>query len=179
VVTRAQGNVVEELDGEPALDLYERYLGDLAAGLPSSGLLFPLSISDGPQGEALVRTMLAVDHQARTITFAGDVPQGWTAQLMKADIDRLVDGAAQAATDTAAMCDVVGECLAVAVSCVGRRLVLKGRVEEELEVAVESLPDGAHLVGFYSYGEISPLTSGRCDLHNQTMTLTTLAERPA
>jgi hypothetical protein len=178
MVTRSHDNVVEELDGQPALDLYERYLGDLATGLPGSGLLFPLAISDGPDGEALVRTMLAVDRQARTITFAGDVPQGWTAQLMRANVDRLVDGAARAAAETAAKSHVVGECLAIAVSCVGRRLVLKERVEEELEVAVDGLPQGAQLVGFYSYGEISPLISGRCDLHNQTMTLTTLAELP-
>ena len=177
-VTRSHANVVEELDGEPALDLYERYLGDLARALPSSGLLFPLAISPDPDAEALVRTMLAVDREARTITFAGDVPQGWTAQLMRADFERLVDGAALAAAETGAMSQVVGECLAVAISCVGRRLVLKERVEEELEVAVDGLPDGAQLVGFYSYGEISPLATGRCDLHNQTMTLTTLAERP-
>lgn len=179
VVTRAEANVVHEFDGRPALDLYERYLGDLAAALPGSGLLFPLAISDGPDGEALVRTMLAIDRETRTITFAGDVPEGWTAQLMRANVDRLVDGAARAAAETAAMSQVVGECLAVAVSCVGRRLVLKERVEEELEVARDGLPAGTQLVGFYSYGEIAPLASGRCQLHNQTMTLTTLAERPA
>jgi hypothetical protein len=98
---------------------------------------------------------------------------------MRANVDRLVDGAARAAAETAAMSQVVGECLAVAVSCVGRRLVLKERVEEELEVARDGLPAGTQLVGFYSYGEIAPLASGRCQLHNQTMTLTTLAERPA
>lgn len=178
VVTRSAGNVVHELDGQPVLDLYERYLGALATGLPGSGLLFPLAVSPGPGDETLVRTMLAVDRRARTVTFAGDVPESWTAQLMRADFDRLVDGAARAAEGTAAVSRVVGECLAVAVSCVGRRLVLKERVEEELEAAMDRLPGGARLVGFYSYGEISPLASGRCDLHNQTMTLTTLAERP-
>jgi hypothetical protein len=182
LVTRSESNVLYELDGQPALDLYEQYLGELAAGLPGSGLLFPLAISDGPRGEPLVRTMLAVHPATRSITFAGDIPQGWTAQLMRADFDRLVDGAAQAAAETAqtaAMAEVVGDCLAVAISCVGRRLVLKERVEEELEVAVDGLPAGTQLVGFYSYGEISPLASGRCDLHNQTMTLTMLSERPA
>jgi hypothetical protein len=178
VVTRSEGNVVHELDGQPILDLYERYLGDLAPGLPGIGLFFPLAISDGPDGERLIRAMLAVDHEARTLTFAGDVPEGWTAQLMRADFDRLVDGAARAADETAAISHVVGDCLAVAVSCVARRLVLKERIEEELEAALDRLPTGAQLVGFYSYGEISPLASGRCDLHNQTMTLTTLAERP-
>ncbi|HET9657763.1 MAG TPA: FIST N-terminal domain-containing protein [Kineosporiaceae bacterium] len=177
-VTRAKDNVLFELDGQPALDLYEQYLGELASGLPGTGLQFPLAISDGPHGDPLVRTMLAVHPGNRSITFAGDIPQGWTAQLMRASFDRLVDGAAQAA-ETATKARTAGECLAVAISCVGRRMVLKQRVEEELEAARDGLPSDARLVGFYSYGEISPLPSGRCDLHNQTMTLTMIGERSA
>ncbi|MEN9796445.1 MAG: hypothetical protein RL653_141, partial [Pseudomonadota bacterium] len=41
---------------------------------------------------------------------------------------------------------------------------------------MEVLPKGAKLTGFYSYGELSPYATGRCDLHNQTMTLTTYTE---
>ena len=66
--------------------------------------------------------------------------------------------------------------LAIAISCVGRRLVLGERTEEETEATLDVLPDGTQQIGFYSYGEISPLSSGRCDLHNQTMTLTTISE---
>jgi hypothetical protein len=64
----------------------------------------------------------------------------------------------------------------VAISCVGRRLVLGERTEEELEATLEAFPAGAQQIGFYSYGEISPYGTGRCELHNQTMTLTTIAE---
>jgi hypothetical protein len=122
--------------------------------------------------------LLAVNRDDRSLTFAGNVPAGWSAQLMRANVDRLVAGAAGAAAETTALADVDGDCLGIAISCVGRRLVLKDRVEEELEAALDGLPDGTHLVGFYSYGELSPLASGRCELHNQTMTLTTLSERP-
>jgi hypothetical protein len=66
--------------------------------------------------------------------------------------------------------------LAVAISCVGRRLVLGERSEEEVEATLDVLPRGTHQIGFYSYGEISPYVSGPCDLHNQTMTLTTISE---
>jgi hypothetical protein len=67
--------------------------------------------------------------------------------------------------------------LSLAISCVGRRLVLRQRAEEELQASLEALPAGARQIGFYSYGELSPLASGSCELHNQTMTLTTLGER--
>jgi hypothetical protein len=70
-----------------------------------------------------------------------------------------------------------GETLSIAISCVGRRLVLGERTEEELEAALQVLPAGTQQVGFYSYGELSPFASGHCDLHNQTMTLTTLGEQ--
>src|SRR3984885_12652642 len=88
-ITRSRGNVLFEFDGGPALDLYERYLGEEEArGLPGSGLLFPLRIFDPERPDHdIVRTILAVDKAARSMTFAGDVPEGWTAQLMRGNFD--------------------------------------------------------------------------------------------
>lgn len=179
-ITAATGNVLHELDGRPALDLYCDYLGDLVAGLPASALLFPLAVRVPGQPEPLVRTVLGVDHDARSLTFAGDMPVGGRAQLMRANLDRLVDGAAEAAeATTMRMPSDAGPSLTLAISCVGRRLVLGERTEEELEAVADGLPAGHQLMGFYSYGELSPHATGRCELHNQTMTLTTFAERCA
>jgi hypothetical protein len=111
------------------------------------------------------------------MTFAGDVPEGWRAQLMRANKDRLVDGAMEAALRCGAGASAGAPMLALAISCVGRRLVLGERTEEEIEAALEVLPAGSELVGFYSYGEIAPHGEGVCDLHNQTMTLTTISEQ--
>jgi len=176
-VTRSEGNVLYELDGKPALELYKEYLGERASGLPATGLLFPLSIrphtSDTHQ---LVRTILAVDEANQSMTFAGDIPVGYMAQLMRANFDRLVSGASLAADQAAQDATSTGPILAVAISCVGRRLVLGERIEEETEITLEHLPVGTKQVGFYSYGEISPYAAGSCDLHNQTMTLTTFSE---
>ena len=177
VVTRSEGNVLFELDGKPALPLYKSYLGDRAAGLPATALLFPLALRPKDDKEkTLVRTILAVDEKNQSLVFAGDIPQTWMAQLMRANFDRLIDGAGESALMTRRTSTAEGPCLSIAVSCVGRRLVLGERTEEELERALETLPPGAQQVGFYSYGEISPYSTGRCDLHNQTMTLTTISE---
>jgi len=174
-VTRSEGNVLYELDGRPALALYKEYLGDRASELPAAALLFPLTLrADTANDRRLVRTILAVDEAKQSMTFAGDIPQGWFAQLMYANFDRLVDGAGSAAT--AALGEQEDNVLAIAVSCVGRRLVLGDRAEEEVEATADVLPRTAMQVGFYSYGELSPLAGGKCELHNQTMTLTTLAE---
>lgn len=175
-VTRSRGNVLYELDGKPALALYKNYLGERASDLPASGLLFPLSIRSSPaDSRPVVRTILGVNEVDQSLTFAGDLPEGWFAQLMRANFDRLVHGASEAAAQCA-LSRSEGPTLAIAISCVGRRLVLGERCEEEIEATREVLGPNARQIGFYSYGELSPYATGRCDLHNQTMTLTTIRE---
>ncbi len=177
VVTRSEGSVLYELDDRPALTLYKEYLGELAEGLPATGLLFPLLVEFGDRPEeSVVRTILSVDERAGSLTYAGDIPRGALAQLMRANFDRLIDGASDAGS-VAAVEGVHGDTLAIDISCVGRRLVLGERSEEEIEAVADGPLGSAHHLGFYSYGELSPLAGGACDLHNQTMTVTTLGER--
>jgi hypothetical protein len=180
VVTRSEGNVLYELDGQSALQLYKTYLGDHAAGLPATGLLFPLSVRLTDVDRPVVRTILGIDEDAQSMTFAGDVPEGAYARLMKANFDRLIDGAVGAARASYEAVDSSSPDLAILISCVGRKMVLKQRVEEEVEGVRDVLGDRPVLTGFYSYGEISPFTpSAKCELHNQTMTITAFSERAA
>lgn len=177
LITRSKGNVLYELDGQSALGLYKIYLGEFYAG-PAEALLFPLALRTGKEGYGLVRTVLGVNESNQSMTFAGDMPEGSYVRLMKANFDRLVDGAGGAARGSLEKIGQNGAQLALLISCVGRKLVLKQRVEEEVEEVREVLGGQAVLTGFYSYGEICPhgaLT--QCELHNQTMTITTFAEQ--
>jgi len=178
-ITRSSGNVLYELDGKPALALYKTYLGERAEGLPGTALLFPLSVRRlGQNGDALVRTILAVDEAQQSLTFAGDMPEGAVARLMRANTDKLIGSAGNAARAAAAGVSGTDDALVVSVSCVCRRLVLGERTEEEVETVHDSAPGRSAHVGFYSYGEISPaLRGGASDLHNQTMTVTVFSER--
>lgn len=178
LVTRSDDNVLYELDGRSALGIYRRYLGPYEKDLPASALLFPLALRESEDSPAVVRTILAVDDESGSMIFAGDLPEGSYARFMKANFDRLLEGASNAA---AASYEAIGTAepdLALLVSCVGRRMVLKQRVEEEVESVRRVLGEKAALTGFYSYGEISPFsgTQGACQLHNQTMTITSLRE---
>jgi hypothetical protein len=176
-ITRSKGNVLYELDGQSALALYKRYLGDHAADLPASGLLFPLSLRTRDVSAPVVRTILSISEADQSLTFAGDVPAGGYVRLMKANFDRLIDGAVGAGRVSAGALGAPVD-LALLISCVGRRMVLRQRVEEEVEGVREIVGPHAAIAGFYSYGEISPFTpKARCELHNQTMTVTTLSER--
>jgi hypothetical protein len=173
VVTKAVENVLYELDGENALDLYKRYLGPRASELPGSALMFPLCILSSDRQSQLVRTILSVDEASGTLRFAGNIPMGAQVQFMMANFDRLVDGAAKAAEQST---DKSPD-LVLMVSCVGRKLVLDQRIEEEVESVCQYFGNRAAYTGFYSNGEISPqLGSTQCSLHNQTMTITTYHE---
>lgn len=176
-VTRAEGPVVFELDGEPALATYKRYLGDLAAELPGSALLFPLSMDSNTQDGSVVRTILGIDEAAGSLRFAGEVLAGSRVRLMRSTNDQLLDGAAAAANDAVDAMEGVTPSLLVCVSCIGRRAVLKSRVEEEIDEVLAVVP-GAVVTGYYSNGEIAPVSArGGALLHNQTMTITAFGER--
>jgi hypothetical protein len=175
-VTRSKGKVVFELDGKPALRLYKKYLGEQAQGLPATAMMFPLAILNktASGSEVLVRSVLGVNEEAQSLIFAGDIPEGSTVQLMHCHVDRLVEGAAGAAEELGKV--PAGQVLAVAVTCVGQRMAMRERAEEGMEAVLDTLPEKTPMVGFFSYGELSPLSTGHCQLQNQTMTLTLIQE---
>ena len=180
-VTKSKGNELFEIDGKPALALYKEYLGEKAADLPSSGLFFPLEISWEGSDKALVRTILGINEEKQSLIYAGDVPEGANAQFMKANFDSLIDGAESASLQ--AMHDEDnnkdGDTLTLAVSCVGRRMVLGPRSDDEVDAVNDSIKNQP-MIGYYSYGELSPTRKGEpCELHNQSMTILHFYEKKA
>ena len=176
-ITKSKGNVLYEMDGKPALTVYKEYIGDKASDLPSSALLFPLKLEDATQSD-VVRTILGVNEADQSMTFAGDMPEGVVVEFMKATLEKLVAGAASAASLSMRNIGLVAPELAILVSCVGRRLVFGDRASEEVVAVRNALGDQAAVTGFYSYGELCPGADGKrqCLLHNQTMTITTFRE---
>lgn len=179
-ITKSTDNVLFEIDNENALDLYKKYLGKYAEELPSSALLFPLSVKSANNDFFIVRTILSIDEKNKSMTFAGNLPEGSTVRFMKSNFDRIINAAADAATEAVeSMGKNIPVDLALLVSCVGRKLVLSERIDEELEAAIDNITKGATVAGFFSYGEIAPHQDKKSShLHNQTMTVTTFAELP-
>ncbi|MCD9014813.1 FIST signal transduction protein [Parachryseolinea silvisoli] len=176
-ITRAEKNVLYEIDGKNALDLYKEYLGPYQDELPGSALLFPLSMQEEGSNEPVVRTILSINEEDKSMVFAGNLPQGSTVRLMKANFDKLIDGSSLAAQS--ALTNLAGSNseLALFISCVGRKLILQARTNEEVAAAKGIFGENTPVTGFYSYGEISPFAPlTRCELHNQTMTITTFSE---
>lgn len=175
-ITRAAQNVLFEIDGKNALDFYKDYLGPYKEELPGSALLFPLTIKENGTGQSVVRTILSVNETDKSMTFAGNMPVGSEVRMMKANFDKLIDASSIAAQHTYGQIPETPD-LAILISCVGRKLILQERTEEEVQAARDIFGEGTCTTGFYSYGEISPFRqSTTCNLHNQTMTITTFKE---
>jgi hypothetical protein len=175
-VTHSEKNVLYKIGDRFALDLYKEYLGKYADELPGSSLYFPLSMKENNNAEPIVRTILSIDEENKSMTFAGNIPQGSSVRLMKGNIDKLIDASYNVAERIYSKQKYEPE-LALLVSCVGRKIVLGNRIEEEIEVVREVFGEKMLICGFYSYGEISPtLRKVACELHNQTMTITTIYE---
>jgi hypothetical protein len=175
LVTKSEENVLIDLDDTNALELYKKYLGDRANELPGAALLFPICILK-PDGTKLVRTILSINEENQTMVFAGNVPVGSKVQFMMANFDRVIDSASIAATKSR-ISETEYPDLTLMVSCVGRKLVMQNRTEEEIEAVADTYNEESTFCGFYSNGEICPTTDGVNSLHNQTMTITTFKER--
>lgn len=175
-VTKSVANQLFEIEGQKALDLYKTYLGPYADELPGSALLFPLGIKINEEDEPIVRTILSIDQETGSMVFAGDIPNGSKVRFMKANFDKLVDAATNAAGQAFQKLPGAPQ-LALLISCVGRKIILGKRTEEEVEAVAGTFGNKTLLTGFYSYGEISPFNeNAKCELHNQTMTITTFDE---
>lgn len=175
-VTKSSGNKLYEIDGKDALELYRSYLGVYANELPGSALLFPLSLKLENKNHSLVRTILSINEKEKYMVFAGDLPEGSKVRFMRANFDRLIDAANLAATECLGFHENVPK-LVLHISCVGRKLVLGNRISEEIDEVTDVFGKEVAMVGFYSYGEISPLLPfEKCELHNQTITITGINE---
>ncbi|MDN3667407.1 FIST signal transduction protein [Algibacter miyuki] len=176
IVTKSKGNMLYELDNQPALDLYKKYLGDKSKELPGAALLYPLNVKSSDESQSIVRSILNIDEAENAMILAGDIPENSKVQLMMTNVDNIANASERAARQALELRAKKPE-LALLVSCIGRKLVLDQRVEEEIEEVVNVVGDDITISGFYSYGEIAPFHGeNNCQLHNQTMTITLISE---
>lgn len=176
IVTKSSANILYELDNQPALDLYKKYLGEKSKELPGAALLYPLNVKSNNEKQSIVRSILNIDEDSNAMILAGDIPENSKVQLMMTNVDNIANASERAAKQALELRKNKPQ-LALLVSCIGRKLVLDQRVEEEIEEVVEVVGNQTTISGFYSYGEIAPFHGeNTCQLHNQTMTITLISE---
>jgi hypothetical protein len=176
-VTRAVGSILYELNGEPALEVYSRLLGKHAEQLPSVGVEYPLALLDvnsacGLQDQDypyLMRATMAVNTQDGSIKFAGEIPEGARVRLTCGDRRCILQAIKKAVYQAKADLGKTQPALAFCFSCMARKIVLGRHIKEEAEVIKEELGPQVPIIGFYSYGEYSPIKRYTLSLlHNET-----------
>jgi hypothetical protein len=176
VVTKSTGNILFELDGKPALDLYKTYLGEKSKELPGAALRYPLKVKSSEGNKSIARSILNINEEKKSMILAGDILEGSKVQLMMTNVDNIVNAAEIGAVNALELRKNNPQ-LAILISCISRKLVLDQRVEEEVEEIIEVLGNEPTICGLYSYGEIVPFNGEmNCQLHNQAIAITLISE---
>lgn len=177
LVTKSKDNHVLEIDGEPALDFYKAMVDpNILTDVKKLGFKHPIKVRNDEHANPVIRALLDIDESEKSLIMAEEIPVGSYVRVMKANVDRLIIGAENAAKTISQEPNQKHE-LAILISCAGRRKVLAELVSEEIEAVVEQFPSNTKSIGFYSYGEISPFYEiPKTSLHNLTMCVTTFSE---
>jgi small ligand-binding sensory domain FIST len=175
-ITAAEGNVIHELAGRPALATVERIIEGLSPrerALIADGLLIGLVIDGGKpeyeQGDFLVRGVLGADRDTGAIAVGAAVREGQVVRLhardassADEDLHRELRVRVQALAGGAAAGALV-------FSCNGRGRGMFGTDDHDAALIEREL-GGAPAAGFFAAGEIGPV-GGRSFLHGFTATV--------
>ncbi len=170
-VTKSEGNIVYEIDKEPALEVYKKYLSVNDEDLPAIGIEYPLMIKRDDDTTAL-RAVVGIDKEKQSLLFAGSVPQGSTVTFSSSlgfDVVETTKKHVEEFYQSHTEAD-----LFILFSCMARHLALGPLIAEEIKLASDKWK--APVLGFFTYGEIGTNVNLSCDFYNQTFTLLLLKE---
>ena len=172
-VTKAEGGVVYEVDGDSALAFYHRYFGDQVRPSPE----YPIGVFDNQGGAFYLRAPLAFNDEDGSVTFAGDVPHGAEVQITAAAHEDIVAACEKSIRSALEQMNGAKARGALVISCAARKQLLGTRTGKEHEILRGVLGDDVPLVGFYSYGEIAPHGGvPLADFHNETFVTVLLGD---
>lgn len=162
-VTKSEGAVVHELDGRPAIAIYEDYFGQKADELKKEPLArmaitYPLGIKLPDMEEYLIRDPITVDANG-SITCAAEIPEGAEIRLMIGSKEKAIEAAEEAATKLMNDFERVGSKpkLMLMFNCIAREKLFGQKAKDEIEAVMAIVGRDVPLLGFYTYGEQAPV----------------------
>lgn len=185
VVTKSNGSIVHELDGKPAIQVYDEYFGEEAKDLRNEmlaklAITYPLGMKVEGSDEMLIRDPLTVDEKG-SITCAAEIPEGSEIQLMVGSREEAVKVAKEAAQKAVDQLEGTPPKAVIIFNCIARNKLFGDRSGEEINAIKEAVGDGVPMVGFYTYGEQAPLGGevrniNKCNpaFHNETVVICVL-----
>ena len=166
-ITDAQDSVVKTIDGKPAIEMYQRYLGQSAIEklTDSGGTEFPLLFERN--GMELTRGVIG-ELADGSVQYAGDIRTGETVQFSYGHIPLILESL----KEDCQQAEVFEPEGILVFSCAARKSLLQDHAGEELTTLVQLAP----LSGFFTYGEFYHHNQQN-HLLNNTMTVTLLSEK--
>jgi len=182
-VTKASGTLLQEVDGKPALRVYQDYFGKEAAELVKEPLArmaytYPLGLSVEGSDELLIRDPVLANEKGE-ITMAAAIPEGTTIRLMIGDKEKAIDAAKEAATHALKQLEGHEPRLILMFNCMARNKLLGVRCSEENKAVQDIIGREVPMLGFYTYGEQGPLLGEKgtpAYFHNETMTILVIGD---
>ncbi|MSR87935.1 MAG: hypothetical protein EXS69_02110 [Candidatus Zambryskibacteria bacterium] len=186
-VTKSQGAVLHELDGQPAINIYRDYFGAEEAQklqqetLAKLAITYPLGMTVAGSDEMLIRDPITVDEKG-SITCAAEIPEGSEIRLMVGSREEAVKVAKEAAQKAMEQLEGLPPKAVIIFNCIARSKLFGDRSGEEISAIQEAVGAETPLIGFYTYGEQAPLGGEvrnieRCNpvFHNETVVICVLA----
>lgn len=179
VATRTRGPIIQELDWEPAYELYRRVLHEVlpptAASAHTLGEArrYPLGIArEG--AEDVVRDPLVLDGRSGALTCLSDVPQHSVLHVLHGEATALIEAVATAVADLAAACEDRPVDSLLVFHCMSREQALGDRFQEEflhLRNCVRDAFGDCPIEGVMALGEIGADGLRRPEFHNKSVAL--------
>lgn len=184
-VTKSEGAVIKEINGQPAIKFFEEYFGEeeakqLHKPLSRICYVYPLGMSVEGSDELLIRIAFVANEKGE-LACAGEIPQGSQIRLMLGDYEKAIEAAREAAQKAKEQLKGAKPKAAFVFNCAARYMLLGKRADEEIQAIQSVLGGEVPLIGFYTYGEQAPLRGDvgpKCSslFHNETMTMILLGE---
>ncbi|MCK5332388.1 FIST C-terminal domain-containing protein [Candidatus Parcubacteria bacterium] len=183
-VTKSQGAIIEEIDGKPALSIYEDYFGEEEAkslkneALAKMALTYPLGMTTADNDELLLRAPISADDNG-AITCAAEVPEGSEVRLMIGSKDEAIAAAKEAAKNALENLNGKKPAGVIVFNCIARQKLFSRHAKDEIDAIKEVLGKDIPVIGFYTYGEIAPINGKNdiiCRFHNETAVITVIGE---
>ena len=185
-ITKSEGNIIHEIDGEPAVKIYEEYLArdlaELQKEIRRISILYPIGMYLAGEQEYLLRNILSIENNG-SLRLQGNVIQGSTIRLMIGTKESCLNATRQALNEAkkilfAPIVDITKSEIKNFVfvfDSVSRYMLLRREANQELEIIKEGFGKDTPIIGLYTYGEQAPLKAisyqGQAYFHNQTIAM--------
>lgn len=187
-VTRSEGSIVHELDGKPAITIYDEYFGEKEAAvlrtetLAKLAVSYPLGMKVEGSDEMLIRDPITVNATG-SITCAGEFPEGSSVQLMIGSKDTAIKVAGEAARNAVEQLNGAKPKAVIIFNCIARNKLFGENSGDEIKEIQKAVGEDTPLIGFYTYGEQAPLGGEvrnieKCNpaFHNETVVIAVIGD---